>query len=109
MEVARQLESELATALEQLRYVTSELRDVDCGAAPVEELARRARKAIAGHGERMKVAFVQGQKFIVEERVGFEFLPGDRANAFLKAAQMLAAGTLGVEDKPTSGVDNPRP
>jgi hypothetical protein len=38
--------AEIATLNEQLRYVTEQLSCVDCGAAPVEELARRAAKQI---------------------------------------------------------------
>jgi chromosome segregation ATPase len=38
--------AEIAALNEQLRYVTEQLSCVDCGAAPVEELARRAAKQI---------------------------------------------------------------
>lgn len=45
----RQIAAELLAARECLQYVTKQLIacGVDCGAAPVEELARRAQRRIA--------------------------------------------------------------
>jgi hypothetical protein len=51
--------AEIAALNEQLRYVTEQLSCVDCGAAPVEELARRAAKQITALTKRAEEAEVQ--------------------------------------------------